>query len=74
MLWNGRINKTLLNEKLDVKISDFGLSRMVDINNQVYSKSEVGPLVRKKQTTKHFFQKGHVLKMFLKKFKQFFQI
>ncbi len=35
----------LLNSKLNIKISDFGLSRIADTNNQVYSKSEVGPLV-----------------------------
>ena len=35
----------LLDKELNIKISDFGLSRIVDTNNQVYSKSEVGPLV-----------------------------
>ena len=37
----------LLNSSLNIKISDFGLSRIMDTNNQVYSKSEVGPLVNK---------------------------
>ena len=36
----------LLNSNLEVKISDFGLSRIADTNNQVYSKSDVGPLVK----------------------------
>jgi len=36
----------LLDHELNVKISDFGLSRIADTNNQVYSKSEIGPLVR----------------------------
>ena len=35
----------LLDSELNVKISDFGLSRIADRNNQIYSKSEVGPLV-----------------------------
>jgi serine/threonine protein kinase len=34
----------LLNSSLNIKISDFGLSRIMDTNNQVYSKSEVGSL------------------------------
>ena len=36
----------LLDSKLNAKISDFGLARIADTNNQVYSKSEVSPLVR----------------------------
>lgn len=35
----------LLDGALNVKVSDFGLSRMADVDNQVYSKSEIGPLV-----------------------------
>ncbi len=37
----------LLNSSLNIKISDFGLSRIMDTNNQIYSKSEVGNLVKK---------------------------
>src|SRR5579883_1202518 len=39
----------LLNSPLNIKISDFGLARIMDTNNQVYSKSEVGPLVKQQQ-------------------------
>ena len=35
----------LLDGELNIKISDFGLSRIADTNNQIYSKSDVGPLV-----------------------------
>ena len=37
----------LLNSEFIIKISDFGLSRIVDTNNQIYSKSLVGPLVNR---------------------------
>ena len=37
----------LLNSELNVKISDFGLSRISNSDNQVYSKSDIGPLVNK---------------------------
>jgi len=34
----------LLTENMDAKVSDFGLSRLADSANVVYSKSEIGPL------------------------------
>src|SRR5689334_2088344 len=37
----------LLDSNLNVKISDFGLARIADTSNSIYSKSNVGPLVRK---------------------------
>ena len=46
----------LLNSELNIKISDFGLSRIVDSNNQIYSKSEIGPLVNRKKYIFLFFQ------------------
>jgi len=36
----------LLDSKLTAKISDFGLARIADTSNQIYSKSNVGPLVK----------------------------
>ena len=44
----------LLDSGLHVKISDFGLARIADSSNQIYSKSNFGPLVKKK-ISKSFF-------------------